>query len=59
MKQEFMKVPEFLETYNISRTAFYRLAKANEIRLIKIGASTRISVADAQAWAASLTGGAA
>lgn len=59
MSQELLTVAQFKERYQISHTAFYRQVKAGTLRTIKIGASTRVRLADAQAWLASLTGGAA
>lgn len=49
-----LKIPEFLELYNISRTAFYREVTAGRILLTKIGNASRVAATDAQAWAASL-----
>jgi predicted DNA-binding transcriptional regulator AlpA len=59
MKQELLTVAQFKERYQISHTAFYRQRAAGRLRTIKIGASTRIRLADAEAWLASLSGGAA
>ncbi len=50
----FYTVPTFLEAYAISRTEFYRQVQAGKIKLTKIGRCSRISKADAFAWAASL-----
>jgi hypothetical protein len=49
-----MTIPDFLERYSISRSAFYRAAAQGGIRVTKIGKATRIALADAEAWAASL-----
>lgn len=59
MSQELLTVAQFKERYQISHTAFYRQVKAGTLRTIKIGASTRVRLADAQAWLANLSGGAA
>ena len=59
MTQELITVAQFKERYQISHTAFYSQVQAGALRTIKIGASTRVRLADAQAWLASLTGGAA
>lgn len=59
MSQELLTVAQFKERYQISHTSFYRQVKAGTLRTIKIGASTRVRLADAQAWLASLSGGAA
>ncbi len=52
--QELLRVPVFLSDYSISRTEFYRQVKAGRIRLTKLGSASRVSRADAEAWAASL-----
>ena len=59
MAQELLTVAQFKERYQISHTAFYRQVKAGNLPTVKIGASTRVRLADAQAWLANLTGGAA
>lgn len=59
MSQELLTVAQFKERYQISHTAFYRQVKSGALRTIKIGASTRVRLADAQAWLANLSGGAA
>lgn len=53
-KIEMMTVPDFLETYRISRTEFYRQVAAGKIRLTKLGSASRVKRADADAWLASL-----
>ena len=55
--KKLLRVPEFLELYSISRTAFYREVGAKRIILTKIGNATRIAIADADAWAAALPKG--
>jgi hypothetical protein len=59
MSQELLTVTQFKERYQISHTAFYRQVASKKLSIVKIGASTRVRLADAQAWLASLTGGAA
>lgn len=59
MTQVLLTVAQFKERYQISHTAFYRQVKAGSLQTIKIGASTRIRLDDAQSWFAGLTGGAA
>jgi predicted DNA-binding transcriptional regulator AlpA len=59
MSQELLTVTQFKERYQISHTAFYRQVASKKLPIVKIGASTRVRLADAQAWLASLTGGAA
>jgi len=52
--KRLLSIPDFLNIYSISRSAFYREAAAGRIRLTKIGKTTRIAVEDAEAWASSL-----
>jgi predicted DNA-binding transcriptional regulator AlpA len=52
--KRLLRIPEFLELYSISRTAFYREVSAGRISLTKIGKASRISVADAEQWVAGL-----
>jgi len=52
--KRLLKIPEFLELYSISRTAFYREVTAGRLPLIKIGKASRIAVEDAEAWACAL-----
>ena len=59
MNQELLTVAQFKERYQISHTSFYRQVQANKLRIIKIGASTRVRLADAEAWLAGLSGGGA
>lgn len=54
MTIEFYTVSEFLKSYAISRTEFYRQVNKGKIRLTKLGTASRIAKTDAQAWAASL-----
>ena len=51
---QFYTVNEFLKSYAISRTEFYRQVNKGKIRLTKLGTASRIAKADAQDWAASL-----
>lgn len=50
----FYTIAEFLRLTAMGRTSLYRLAKAGQIRITKIGRSARIAKADAKAWADSL-----
>lgn len=50
----YYTITDFLRTYAIGRTTLYRLAEARKIRITKIGRASRISKADAKAWADSL-----
>ena len=54
MTPELLTVAQFKERYQISHTAFYRQVKTGRLAIAKIGASTRIRLADAESWAASL-----
>jgi excisionase family DNA binding protein len=54
IQHELFTVPQFCEAYGISRTTFYAEVKAGRLRIVKIGAATRVRRADAQAWADSL-----
>ncbi len=49
-----LTVPQFLQTYALTRSSFYREVNRGAIPLVKCGRSTRVAVADAEAWAASL-----
>jgi hypothetical protein len=51
---ELLTVAEFKGRYKISHSAFYREVAANRIPIRKIGRATRIALADAEKWAASL-----
>lgn len=55
--KRLLKIPEFLDAYSISRTAFYREVGAGRLPLTKIGSASRVAVDDAEAWAASLPRG--
>lgn len=51
---QLLTVAEFKDRFKISHSAFYREVAANRIPIRKIGRATRIALADAEAWAASL-----
>ncbi|GGE21326.1 hypothetical protein GCM10011529_29930 [Polymorphobacter glacialis] len=55
----FYSVAEFLRIFSMGRTSLYRAVNAGEIRITKIGRSSRIAKTDAKAWADGLptTGG--
>jgi excisionase family DNA binding protein len=55
----FYSIAEFLRIYSMGRTSLYRAVNAGQIRITKIGRSSRIAKADAKAWADNLptTGG--
>lgn len=50
----FVTVQDFLSTYRISKATLYRLVARNELRLLKLGRSSRIDRAEAEAWARNL-----
>jgi predicted DNA-binding transcriptional regulator AlpA len=52
--KRLLKIPEFLELSSSRRTAFYREVNVGRLALTKIGKASRVSVDDAEAWAASL-----
>lgn len=47
-------VPEFLSSFSVSRSHFYREVRAGRIRLRKIGSKSIVTVPDANAWLNSL-----
>ena len=53
-RPEFYTVPEFLRTYKISRTEFYRQVSAGRIFLTKLGTASRVNRKHAEEWAAAL-----
>ena len=55
MQSQLLRVSEFCERYAVSRATFYRLVKRGDVVLYKVGCASRIKVADAEAWLASLT----
>ena len=54
MTEGYHTVPDFLRTYAIGRTTFYRIVQSQKLRITKIGRASRIAKADAKAWADSL-----
>jgi excisionase family DNA binding protein len=50
----FVTVQEFLSTYRISKASLYRLVARNELRLLKLGRSSRIDRKEAEDWARNL-----
>ena len=54
MSKELYTVTEFCEAYGIGRTTFYREVGEGKLRVVKIGAATRVRRADAEAWADAL-----
>ena len=51
---EYYTFSEFLRAYAIGRSTAYRAIHAGALRLTKVGRSSKVSKADAMAWAASL-----
>jgi len=47
---ELMTVQDFLQNFSMGKTTFYREVGAGRLRITKIGRSTRIARADADAW---------
>ena len=41
---------EFIRLYGVPRSSLYRLVKAGELRIHKIGRASRIAKAEAKAW---------
>jgi len=54
MSEGYYTISNFLSTYAISRTKTYEQIKRGKLRLTKIDRASRISKADAEAWAATL-----
>lgn len=50
----FMTVRAFCDAYGVGRTRAYQLINEGAIEAVKIGVSTRITCASAEAWAAKL-----
>ena len=51
---KYLTIENFCSKYQCSRSTAYRLAAASQIQMVKLGRATRISVASAESWAASL-----
>ena len=51
---KFLTVREFCDRFKLSPATAYRLANRGELRLLKLGRHTRISIRDARAWADNL-----
>jgi predicted DNA-binding transcriptional regulator AlpA len=52
--KQLLRIKEFLTAYSVGRTSLYREVKAGRLKLRKFGTASRISRADAEAWAAGL-----
>lgn len=55
MQSQLLRVSEFCERYAVSRATFYRLVKRGDLVIYKVGCASRVKLADAEAWLASLT----
>jgi len=53
---ELLTIRDFAIRYRVSVPTIYRLRERGKLAFVHIGRSTRIRRADAEAWAASLTG---
>lgn len=51
---ELMTVQDFLQSFRVGKTTFYREVEAGRLKIVKIGRSTRIASDDAAAWLNSL-----
>ena len=54
MQCDLIRVSEFCDRFAVSRTTFYRLVQKGDLQICKVGSATRVKLADAQAWLASL-----
>jgi len=54
MADGYYSIAEFLRLHAMGRTSLYRLVNAKQLRITKMGRSSRIAKADAKAWADSL-----
>ena len=50
----FLTINQFSQRYQVSRSTIYRLAHSGAFTIVKFGRSSRISLDDAETWAASL-----
>ena len=54
MQTHLLTIKDFCTEYKLSRSHVYGLLKSGNLRAMKIGRLTRISRAEADAWAAKL-----
>lgn len=54
MQPQFLRVSDFCARYAVSRATFYRLVKRGQVSICKVGSASRVRLADAEAWEASL-----
>ncbi len=50
----FITLSQFCQRFQVSRSTIYRLAHQGAFSIVKFGRSSRISIEEAEAWAASL-----
>lgn len=55
MTRKLITIAEFCAEYRVSRSTFYRIRDSGQINPIKIGRATRVAVADADNWLATLS----
>lgn len=54
MQAQLLRVSEFCERYAVSRATFYRHVRRGDLKIVKIGAATRVRAVDADSWFSSL-----
>ena len=52
--RKFITVKEFMDVYCVPRSSFYRLVRAGELTIYKVGRSSRLNADEAHAWAIGL-----
>ena len=50
----YISISQFCERFQCSRSHFYRLVKRGEITIVKLGRASRVSIEQAENWAALL-----
>jgi excisionase family DNA binding protein len=50
MTKPTFSIPEFVETFGVSRSAAYREIRDGRLKAVKIGRRTMIRATDADAW---------
>ena len=53
-RPRFITLAQFGQRYQVSRSTIYRLAHSGAFAIVKFGRSSRISLGEAESWAASL-----
>jgi hypothetical protein len=54
MPSGYLTISQFRERYPMGSSTLYRIVNRGELRITKLGAASRIAVAEAERWAASL-----